>query len=131
MAAQVQNTGLANLTAAWVAYTSRGKYMQWGVGSGQAVTATTIANAGTTTEARTDGTTTQQTTTTTNDTYRIVGTITALETLAVTELGIFDSAGSGTPPTGGNMCFYADFSAINLNTSDSINFTFNVVADQA
>lgn len=71
MASLVTNAGLANITAAWHAYASRAKYLQWGVGSGQSATSTGLASTSGTTEARTDGTTSQQTTNTTNDTYRI------------------------------------------------------------
>lgn len=131
MAAQVQNLGLANITAAWHAYTSRMKYLQWGVGSGQGVTDTDLDDKTGADEARVDGTSSQQTTTTTNDTYRVVGTITAAGTLAITEVGVFDAAGSGTPASGGNMGIYGDFSAINLSPGDSIAFTVDVVFDQA
>jgi hypothetical protein len=131
MASFVTNLGLANVIAAWHAYTSRAKYMQWGVGTGQAVTSTDLADTTGTTEARTDGTTSTQTETTTGDTYQVVGTIVALGTLAITELGLFDAAGTGAPPSGGNMCIYGDFSAINVVADDSITFTVRVTADQA
>lgn len=131
MAAQVQNLGLGMFTAALHAYASRPKYLQWGEGSGQGVTDTAVDAVGTTTEARTDGTSSQQTTTTTNDTYRVTGTITAAGSRAITEVGVFDAAGSGSPPTGGNMGIYGDFSVINLASGDSIAFTINVVLDQA
>jgi hypothetical protein len=126
MASLVTNLGFANVTAAWHAYTSRAKYLQWGEGSGQGATDTGLADVGTTTESRTDGTTSQQTTTVTNDTYQITGTITAAGSRAITEVGVFDAAGTGSPPTGGNMGIYGDFSAINLSTNDSIAFTVKV-----
>lgn len=131
MASLVTNSGLANLTAAWHAYASRAKYLQWGVGSGQTATSTALNNTTGTTEARTDGTTSQQTTNSTNDTYQVTGTITAAGSRAITEIGVFDAAGSGSPPTGGNMCIYGDFAAVNLAASDSITFTIKVVLDQA
>ena len=131
MATFVPNTGLANITAALHNYASRGKYMQWGEGTGQSSTSTAIASAGNTAEDRTDGTSSQVTTNTSNDTYQVVGTITALTTLAITEMAMFDAAGSGNPPTGGNMTFYGDFSAINLAASDAITFTAQKVFDQA
>lgn len=131
MASLVTNTGLANITAAWHAYASRARYLQWGEGSGQDASDNAIASAGATTEARTEGTTSQQTTTETNDTYRVTGTITAAGARAITEVGVYDAAGSGNPPTGGNMGIYGDFSAVNLSTNDSITFTINVVLDQA
>lgn len=122
---RVQNNGLANLTAAWVAYASLPKYIQWGTGSAAAASANVVTTT-TTTEARTTGTASQQTTTVTSDTYRVTGTITAAGTRAITEVGVFDATGSGSPPTGGNMDIYGDFAVVNLATSDSIAFTINV-----
>jgi hypothetical protein len=125
MVARVQNNGLANITAAWVAYASLPKYLQWGTGSAAAASANVVTTTSTT-EARTTGTATQVTTTQTNDTYQVVGTITAAGTRAITEVGVFDAVGSGSPPTGGNMDIYGDFTVINLSTSDSIAFTVKV-----
>lgn len=122
MAALVVNTGLANITAAWHAYASRGKYIGWGTGSGQTATSTGLATAAA--ESRTDGTSSQQTTNTTNDTYRVTGTVTAGGSRAITEAALFDAS------TSGNMVVYGDFSVINLASGDSIAFTFNVVLDQ-
>ncbi len=130
MVAQVQNLGLAHITEALHAYATRARHMQWGVGSGQAVTDTDLDNKTGTTEARTAGTSSQQTTNTTNDTFRVTGTITAAGTRAITELGLFDAAGAGSPPSGGNMAFYTDFSVINLASSDFIQFQVDVVFDQ-
>lgn len=125
MASFVTDAGLANITAAWHAYASRARYLQWGEGSGQDAADNTIANAGNASESRTEGTTSQQTTNTTNDTYQVQGTITAAGNRAITEVGVFDAA------TDGNMGVYGDFSVINLAASDSISFTVKVVLDQA
>lgn len=125
MVARVQNNGLANITAAWVAYTSLAKYLQWGTGSAAAASANVVTTT-TTTEARTTGTATQVTTTQTNDTYQVTGTIVAAGARAITEVGVFDAAGSSSPPTGGNMDIYGDFSVINLANGDSIAFTVKV-----
>lgn len=125
MVARIQDNGLANLTAGWHAYSSRPLYLQWGTGSAAAKTANVVTTTSTT-EARTTGTSSQQTTTVTSDTYRVTGTITAAGTRAITEVGVFDAAGSGSPPTGGNMGIYGDFSTINLSSGDSIAFTVNV-----
>lgn len=129
MASLVVNTGLANATAAWHAYASRARHLGWGTGSGQGVTATGLATAAN--ESRVEGTTSQQTTNTPSDTYRITGTITAGGARAITEVGVFDAAGTGNPPSGGNLAVYGDFSVINLASGDSIAFTVNVVLDQA
>jgi hypothetical protein len=131
MASLVTNNGLANITAAWHNYATRMRHLQWGTGSGQTATSNTVNSTASTTEARTAGTSSQQTTNTTNDTYRVTGTITAAGSRAITEVGVFDDAGTGSPPTGGNMGIYGDFSVINLATNDSITFTVNVVLDQA
>jgi hypothetical protein len=125
MVARVQNNGLANITAAWVAYTSLPKYLQWGTGSGAAASANVVTTT-TTTEARTTGTASQTTTTQTNDTYQVTGTITAAGARAITEVGVFDAAGASSPPVGGNMDIYGDFSVINLASGDSIAFTVKV-----
>ncbi len=119
----VTRLGFANNTAAWHAYASRPLYLGWGTGSGQTATSTDLATAAN--ESRATGTSSQQTTTVTNDTYRVTGTLTAGVSRAITELGIFDAAGSGNPPSGGNMDLYGDFSVINRATNDSIAFTFN------
>lgn len=123
MTARVQNVGLAKVTAVLHAAATRPKYLQWGTGTGKAATDTAVTGTSTA-EARTNGTSSQATTTVTNDTYQVAGTITATDTRAITELGVYDAAGSGTPPTGGNMDLYGDFAAVNLASGDSIAFTF-------
>ena len=57
---------------------------------------------------------------------QLQATITAAGSRAITEVGAFDAAGSGSPPTGGNMDVYGDFTVINLATNDSIAFTVKV-----
>ena len=121
MATRVQNNGLARITsllqaASW--------WFQWGTGSGAAASANVVTTTSTT-EARVAGTMSQQTTTVTNDTLRATGTVTAAGARAITEVGMFDAVGSGSPPTGGNMDMYGDFAVINLATNDSIAFTFD------
>jgi hypothetical protein len=124
MVARVQNAGLANITAALVA-ASVVKFLQWGTGSAAAATANVVTTT-TTTEARTSGSMSQVTTTVTNDTLQVTGTITAAGARAITEVGVFDAAGASSPPTGGNMDIYGDFSVVNLATNDSIAFTVKV-----
>lgn len=122
MTARVQNKGLDRITAALAALNW---YAQWGTGSG----ANAAANAVTTTstsEARVLATAAQGTTNVANDALTLVATIVAAATRAITELGIFDGAGTGSPPTGGNMDVYFDFSAINLAAGDSIAFSAKV-----
>jgi hypothetical protein len=121
MASLVTNTGLAEFVSALVA-DDVVKYIGWGTGSGQGVTATDLATAAA--EGRTSGTVSAQTTTTTGDTYRVAGSITAGGARAITEVGVFDAA------TGAVLRIYGDFSVINLASGDSITFTIDTVLDQ-
>ena len=121
MTARVQNAGLARITAALEALSW---YLQWGTGTGAAATANVVTTTSTT-EARAAASAAQGTTTVTDDKLVLTGTITAAGTRAITEVGAFDAAGSGSPPTGGNMDIYGDFSTVNLASGDSIAFTIN------
>jgi hypothetical protein len=122
MTARTQNNGLARVTnllaaAAW--------WFQWGTGSAAAQSANVVTTTSTT-ESRASCTTSQVTTTITNDTLQLAGTVTAAGTRAITEVGAFDAAGTGSPPTGGNMDYYCDFSVVNLSSGDSIAFTMKI-----
>lgn len=119
MVARVQNKGLDRITSV---LSGQNWYLQWGTGSAAAASDNVVTTTSTT-EARVLATPTQQTTTVTNDCLQLVATITAAGSRAITEVGAFDAAGSGSPPTGGNMDIYGDFSVINLATNDSIQFT--------
>jgi hypothetical protein len=68
-------------------------------------------------EGRTSGTESTVTTTNTNDTYQVVGTVTATGTRAVDEAGLFDAS------TVGNMGLSATFPVINLLNGDSLALT--------
>lgn len=120
--ALVTNAGFARITSLLAAASW---YLQWGTGSGKTASATAVTTTSTT-EARVSATPAQGTTTVTNDKVVFTGTLTAAGTRAITEVGVFDAAGSGSPPTGGNMDVYGDFSAINLASGDSIAFTINL-----
>jgi hypothetical protein len=122
MSAQTQQAGLARMTAALAALSW---YLQWGTGTGATASATAVTTT-TTTEARVAATVSQQTVTTSNDTLQLTATITAAGSRAITEVGAFDAAGTGSPPTGGNMDLYGSFSVINLSSGDSIAFTIKV-----
>lgn len=121
MVARFQNNGLARITSALAALSW---WLQWGTSSGAAASANVVTTTSTT-ESRAAATTSQQTTSVSNDTLRLVATITAAGTRAITEVGAFDAVGTGSPPTGGNMNIYVDFSVINLLSGDSIQFTIN------
>jgi hypothetical protein len=117
MATLLVNTGKAIVTN----YLNGGaatqpKYVGWGTGAGTtAATDTTLFSE---TGSRTSGTTTQQTTSTTNDTYQVIGTITAGSSLTITNAGLFDAS------TSGNLFVKGDFTGVALTSGDSIQFTF-------
>jgi hypothetical protein len=101
------------------------KHAGWGTGAGTAAEANTDLFTPAD-EARVSGTSSKVTTTTTNDTYQVIATIVAGAARAITNAGLFDGAGSGTPPSGANLFVKADFAVINLATGDSIEFTFKI-----
>lgn len=123
MSAIITNTGIANIANALNggAHTPP-QHIGWGTG-------TTAAAAGDTgletpvDQPRVEGTKSVVTENVTNDTYQVVGTLTALGTVAITEVGLFDAAGAGNPPTGGDIYVRSVFTAINLEEDDSIQFT--------
>lgn len=93
-------------------------YVAWGSGAGTAAANQTALF--TEEGSRTAGTSTQVTTSTTNDTYQVVGTITAPGGLTITNAGLFDAA------TGGNLYMKGDFTGVVLTTGESIQFTMKV-----
>jgi hypothetical protein len=94
-------------------------YVAWGTGAGTAAVADTTLFTESA-EARVAGTSTQQTTTVTNDTYQVVGTLTASAGRTITNAGLFDAA------TVGNLFMKGDFTGLALLTGDSIQFTMQV-----
>jgi hypothetical protein len=101
-------------TAALAAFASVPKYIGIGTGTGHSATSTALI---TPVESRATGTVSVVTTTTTNDTLRVVGTITATAARAVTEAATFDAS------TAGNIFLAGDFSVINLAINDQIEVT--------
>lgn len=92
-------------------------YVAWGTGAGTAA----IGDAALFTEAsetRVAGTSSLATTTTTNDTYQVVGTLTANAGKTITNAGLFDAISSG------NLFVHGDFAGQALNLGDAIQFTF-------
>lgn len=117
MATLLVNTGKAivtNYLAGGAA--TQPKYVAWGTGAG--TTAATDTTLFTETGSRTTGTATQQTTSTTDDTYQVIGTLTASGTVTITNAGLFDAS------TSGNLFVKGDFTGIGLTSGDSIQFTF-------
>lgn len=117
MASVLANTGKAIITALLAA--SSAKYV--GMGTGVGTAAATDTTLFTEVETRATGTQSQQTTTTTNDTYRVVGTVTATASRTITNAGVFDAASNG------NLYGKGDFTSIGLANGDSIQFTINTV----
>ncbi|MGH3429785.1 MAG: hypothetical protein ACRD3Q_12430, partial [Terriglobales bacterium] len=99
-------------------YTVQPHFIGMGTGSHTAAKADTALT--TEVETRTTGTTTYTTTTNTNDTLNIEGVVAATAGRTVIEAGLFDAS------TVGHMFVSATFSAITLNSGDSIDFTFKV-----
>jgi len=100
-------------------------YLGWGTGAGAGAAASTDLSTPAT-EARVSGTSSQFTTTNVNDTHQITGTITANAAKTITNVAVFDAAGTGSPPSGGVL--YAIFDGLSqaLNNGDSIAFTARI-----
>lgn len=94
-------------------------YVAWGTGAGTTAAGNTTLFTEAS-EARVSGTSTRVTTSVTNDTYQVVGTITADAGKTITNAGLFDAS------TSGNLFVKGDFTGIALNTGDSIQFTIKV-----
>ena len=116
MATLLVNTGKAVVTNRIKGAGTEPNYVAWGTGAG--TTSATDTTLFTETGTRSAGTSTQQTTSTTNDTYQVVGTLTAVGSVTITNAGLFDAS------TVGNLFVKGDFTGIALTTGDSIQFTF-------
>lgn len=123
LAVAFTNVGSAIVTNRMIQAGTAPKNIGWGTGTNAAAvgdTALQTEAAPTTSGGRTVGTESRVTTTQTNDTYRVVGTVTAGGTLAITEAGLFDAVSAGV------MLLRAVFSAVNVASNDSIQFTFDL-----
>ena len=119
MATVLTNAGKAITTNRIKGAGTEPSYIGWGTGAGTAAAAdTTLFTEAA--EARVAGTSTQQTTTVTNDTYQVIGTLTAAGAKTITNAGLFDAS------TAGNLYMKGDFTGIALNTGESIQFTMQV-----
>lgn len=117
------NAGAAIVTNRIIQAGTAPKNIGWGIGTTAAAvtdTALVTESAPTTAGGRTVGTESRTTVTNTNDNYQVVGTVTAGSSLAITEAGLFDAVSAG------NLLIRAVFSAINVNSGDSIAFTFGL-----
>jgi hypothetical protein len=120
MATVVTNNGKGVITARFLASApALSLYVGWGTGNGTAAAADTALFTEAA-EARAAAAVTQATTTAMNDTIQAVGTLTATASRSVTNAGLVDAA------TSGNLIMKGDFSALPLNTGDSIAFTMEI-----
>lgn len=92
------------------------------VGTGATAEAATQTALVTEVETRNAGTSTRQTTSVTNDTYQVVGTVTATTTRALVESGLFDVVTTSS----GNMLVRGTYATINLANGDSIQVTWKL-----
>lgn len=128
MSSLVPNGGKAVLSGRMIGATptqNEPKYLGWGTGAGAGSSSSTDLSTPAT-EARVSGTSSQFTTTNTNDTYQVTGTITASGAKTITNVGLFDAAGSGSPPAGGVLFAIFDGLSQALNNGDSIAFSARV-----
>lgn len=125
MANVLVNGWRAIVTGALRVIQTEPKYIGVGTGAGTAAAIDTTlfsekaADLSSTSGTRITGTSSQVTTTTTNDTYQLVGTLTATGAGSVTNVGQFDNSTIGS----GNLFSKADFTAIPLAVNDQITFT--------
>lgn len=128
MSSLVPAVGKAILSARMIGATptqTEPKYLGWGTGAGAGSSSSTNLSTPAT-EARVVGTSSQLTTTNTNDTYQVTGAITASGAKTITNVGLFDAAGTGSPPSGGVLFAIFDGLSQALNNGDSIAYTARV-----
>lgn len=112
----VVNAGRAIITNRLSGAGTTPQYVAVGTGS----TAVTLADTtlGTEVESRATGTTSRTTTSSTNDTFQVVGTITATGSRTIAEVGIFDASSSGNMFIRGVLA-----STVSLAVGDTITVT--------
>jgi hypothetical protein len=119
MATVVTNAGLAIITNRIKGSGTEPLYVAWGTGAGTAAVGdTTLFTEAS--ESRVSGTSTRVTTSQTNDTYQVVGTLTADASKTITNAGLFDAS------TSGNLFVKGDFTGVALALGESIQFTIKV-----
>jgi len=100
------------------------EYVGWGTGAGTAAKGDTDLFT-TANEARVLCTTSKTGTGSTAK-YQAVGTITSASGQTITNAGLFTTAGTGTPPTGGSLIVKGDHTGVALLTNDQIQYTFTL-----
>lgn len=124
MATVVTDVGMGIITNRIKGSGTEPNYLAWGTGTNTAAAGNTALQTESA-EARVAGTSTREETNVSNDTYRVVGTLTSASGQTIAEAGLFDASASGN-------CFVrGDFSGVALAQDESIEFTVDVVLDQA
>lgn len=100
------------------------EYVGWGTGAGTSAKADTDVFTAAT-EARVLSTTSKQSTGSTAK-YQAVATITADAGKTITNAGLFTTAGTGSPPTGGSLIVHGDHTGVALLLGDQIQYTFTL-----
>jgi hypothetical protein len=100
------------------------EYVGWGTGAGTAAKADTDVFTAAA-EARVQGTTSKTGTGSTAK-LQVVATLTSLSGQTITNAGLFTTAGSGSPPSGGSLIVKGDHSGVALATNDQIQYTFTL-----
>ncbi len=93
------------------------------IATGSGATAASVAMNSPTSDPRVAGSASIVTTTTANDSYQVAFTTTLSANATVTQVALWDSAGTGNPAVGGSMFAIAEFTGIVLVAGDSITAT--------
>lgn len=118
MAPLLTNAGRAIITNRIIGSGTEPKYVAIGTDdTAEDASQTALGNE---VEDRAEGTSSRVTTSVANDTYQVIGTITATGTRAVEEAGLFDAS------TSGNMLLRAVFATVNLSSGDSLQLTLKL-----
>lgn len=115
----VVNGGRAIITNRIVGSGTEPKFVA--VGTGTTAVALTDTALGGEVETRATGTSSRTTTTSTNDTYQVVGTVTATASRTIGEVGLFDASTSGNLFVRGVLA-----STVSLASGDTITVTATV-----
>ena len=124
MATVVTDVGMGIITNRIKGSGTEPNYLAWGTGTNTAAAGNTALQTESA-EDRVAGTSSREETNVANDTYRVVGTLTSAGSQTIAEAGLFDASDAGN-------CFVrGDFSGVALAQDESIEFTVDVVLDQA
>jgi hypothetical protein len=100
------------------------EYVGWGTGAGTSAKSDTDLFTPAT-EARVLGTTSKQGTGSSAK-YQVIATLTADGSKTITNAGLFTSAGTGSPPSGGLLIIKGDHTGVALLLNDQIAYTWTL-----